>query len=44
LDRDEECVVLKIIPIEGDIIVNGEPQKRYDEVYSELAVALLVSF
>uniref|UniRef100_T1ICX8 non-specific serine/threonine protein kinase n=1 Tax=Rhodnius prolixus TaxID=13249 RepID=T1ICX8_RHOPR len=30
--------VLKIIPIEGDIFVNGEKQKTYAEIYSELLI------
>ncbi|KAK9509663.1 hypothetical protein O3M35_006927 [Rhynocoris fuscipes] len=31
--------VLKIIPIEGDFLVNGEKQKRYEEIYTELIIA-----
>lgn len=36
---DEVPVVLKIIPIEGDLIVNGGPQKRFSEILSEIVIA-----
>lgn len=32
--------VLKIIPIEGDQIVNGERQKKFDEILSELVISV----
>ncbi|XP_047114383.1 uncharacterized protein LOC124794785 isoform X1 [Schistocerca piceifrons] len=35
--------VLKIIPIEGHILVNGEKQKKYEEVLSELVIAMELS-
>lgn len=35
--------VLKIIPIEGVILVNGEKQKKYSEVLSELVIAIELS-
>lgn len=31
--------VIKIIPIEGVMEVNGEPQKTYREIFSEVCVA-----
>ncbi|XP_014601992.1 PREDICTED: uncharacterized protein LOC106785783 [Polistes canadensis] len=31
--------VLKIIPIEGDQLVNGEPQKKFNEILSEIVIA-----
>lgn len=36
-------VVLKIVPMEGDTPVNGEPQKRAAEILAEAAVALTLS-
>lgn len=30
--------VVKIIPIDGDLKVNGEQQKKFDEVLSELII------
>lgn len=38
-----QAVVLKIIPIEGQIEVNGEQQKRFDEVLSEIVIAMELS-
>lgn len=38
-----QVVVLKIIPIEGPIDVNGEPQKKYDEILSEIVIAMELS-
>ncbi|XP_030754031.1 serine/threonine-protein kinase haspin-like [Sitophilus oryzae] len=35
--------VLKIIPIEGDQIVNGEAQKKFEEILSETIIALELS-
>ncbi|KAK3878454.1 hypothetical protein Pcinc_016912 [Petrolisthes cinctipes] len=32
----EDATVLKIMPIEGDFDVNGEPQKKFDEIMSEI--------
>lgn len=37
------AIVLKIIPIEGSIEVNGEPQKKFDEILSEIVIALQLS-
>lgn len=36
-------IVLKIIPIEGDLIVNGEPQKRFDEILQEIVISMELS-
>ncbi|KAG5682986.1 hypothetical protein PVAND_012300 [Polypedilum vanderplanki] len=36
-------VVLKIIPIEGELLVNGEPQKRFDEILSEIVISMELS-
>lgn len=36
-------VVLKIIPIEGNIEVNGEPQKKFDEILAEIVIAMELS-
>lgn len=38
-----EPIVLKIIPIEGDLLVNGEVQKKYDEILSEIVIAMELS-
>lgn len=35
--------VLKIIPIDGKLEVNGEPQKKFDEIISEIVIALQLS-
>jgi len=35
--------VLKVIPIEGDILVNMEPQKRYAEILSEIVITMELS-
>lgn len=32
-------VILKIIPIEGDQLINGEIQKKYDEILAEIIIA-----
>ncbi|KAK4328817.1 hypothetical protein Pmani_000791 [Petrolisthes manimaculis] len=32
----EDATVLKIMPIEGDFDVNGEPQKKFHEIMSEI--------
>lgn len=37
------AIVLKIIPIEGTLEVNGEPQKKFDEILSEIVIALQLS-
>lgn len=36
-------VVLKIIPIEGSIEVNGELQKKFDKILSEIVIAMELS-
>ncbi|KPJ16210.1 Putative serine/threonine-protein kinase haspin-like [Papilio machaon] len=41
--RDGEARVLKVIPIAGDIKVNGEPQKGYHEIISEIVIAMELS-
>lgn len=40
---DDVPIVLKIIPIEGDLLVNGEQQKRYDEILSEIVISMELS-
>ncbi|CAH1173743.1 unnamed protein product [Phaedon cochleariae] len=35
--------VMKVIPIEGDQIVNGERQKKFDEILSEVVIAMELS-
>ncbi|XP_063221720.1 uncharacterized protein LOC134530636 isoform X2 [Bacillus rossius redtenbacheri] len=35
--------VLKIIPIEGDLEVNGAMQKKYEEILSEIVIAMELS-
>lgn len=40
---DDSTIVLKIIPIEGDLIVNGEQQKRFDEILSEVVISMELS-
>ncbi|XP_068634008.1 metacaspase-2 [Battus philenor] len=41
--RDGRARVLKVIPIAGDIKVNGEPQKAYHEIISEIVIAMELS-
>jgi hypothetical protein len=31
--------VIKIIPVEGDKIINGDRQKKYEEIVSEIIIA-----
>ncbi|KAI4499832.1 hypothetical protein M0802_005088 [Mischocyttarus mexicanus] len=38
-EKEEQKSVLKIIPIEGDQLVNGEPQKKFNEILSEIVIA-----
>lgn len=38
-----EAVVLKIIPIEGQLQINGESQKKFDEILSEIVIAMELS-
>lgn len=38
-----QAVVLKIIPIEGTLEINGEPQKKFDEILSEIVIAMELS-
>ncbi|XP_025193755.1 protein PF14_0175 [Melanaphis sacchari] len=33
------CTIVKIIPIEGEVNINGEQQKKMSEVYSEVVIA-----
>lgn len=47
-DRDRQPVfplqvVFKIVPLEGDLLVNGETQKRSEEILAEVAIALTLS-
>ncbi|CAH2046924.1 unnamed protein product, partial [Iphiclides podalirius] len=41
--RDGQARVLKIIPIAGDTKVNGEPQKGFHEIISEIVIAMELS-
>ena len=36
----EGATVLKVMPIEGDFLVNGEPQKKFEEILSEIVISL----
>lgn len=36
-------IVLKIIPIEGDQLINGETQKRFDEILQEIVISMELS-
>ncbi|XP_033210480.1 microtubule-associated protein futsch isoform X2 [Belonocnema kinseyi] len=38
-DNGSDNSVIKIIPIEGDVNVNGEPQKKFHEILSEIVIA-----
>lgn len=38
-NTDGSATVLKIIPIEGALPVNGEHQKKFDEIISEIIIA-----
>lgn len=38
-----EIIVLKIIPIEGSLIVNGETQKKFDEILPEVLISMKLS-
>ncbi|XP_008559839.1 uncharacterized protein LOC103580019 [Microplitis demolitor] len=38
-DDKKDKSVIKIIPIEGSELVNGEPQKKYGEILSEIIIA-----
>lgn len=40
---DDVPIVLKIIPIEGELLVNGESQKRFDEILSEIVISMELS-
>lgn len=35
--------VFKIVPLEGSLLVNGEVQKRAEEILAEVAIALTLS-
>lgn len=35
---------MKIIPIEGDQMVNGEKQKKFEEILSEIIIAEYVYY
>nr|XP_050861834.1 uncharacterized protein LOC127069144 isoform X1 [Vespula vulgaris]XP_050861835.1 uncharacterized protein LOC127069144 isoform X1 [Vespula vulgaris]XP_050861836.1 uncharacterized protein LOC127069144 isoform X1 [Vespula vulgaris]XP_050861837.1 uncharacterized protein LOC127069144 isoform X1 [Vespula vulgaris]XP_050861838.1 uncharacterized protein LOC127069144 isoform X1 [Vespula vulgaris] len=38
-EKNRQKSVLKIIPIEGVQLVNGEPQKKFNEILSEIVIA-----
>ncbi|XP_068228697.1 uncharacterized protein Haspin [Palaemon carinicauda] len=42
-DNMDGATVLKLMPIEGDFEVNGEPQKRFSEIISEIIISLELS-
>ena len=42
--RDGRARVLKIVPIAGHIKVNGEDQKDYHEIISEIVIAMWVLY
>lgn len=35
----DEKSVIKFIPIEGEKLINGEPQKKFHEILSEIVIA-----
>lgn len=37
-NSEGKCVVMKIIPIEGEQLVNGEHQKKFEEIISEIII------
>lgn len=39
-EHEDKKSVIKIIPIEGNELVNGEPQKKFQEILSEIVIAL----
>ncbi|XP_054004826.1 uncharacterized protein LOC128890400 isoform X1 [Hylaeus anthracinus] len=39
-EYEDKKTVIKIIPIEGDVHVNGEPQKKFHEILSEIIIAM----
>ena len=39
-EHEDKKSVIKIIPIEGSELVNGEPQKKFQEILSEIVIAL----
>ena len=39
MSKEDGCV-LKIIPIEGEQDVNGEPQKKFGEILSEIVIKM----
>ncbi|XP_060687516.1 uncharacterized protein haspin [Hemiscyllium ocellatum] len=43
INDDGKCVVFKIIPIEGEKPVNGEPQKKFEEVLPEIIISKQLS-
>jgi hypothetical protein len=40
LSEGQEKSVLKIIPFGGQVLVNGEPQKKFEEILSEVVIAM----
>lgn len=40
LSEGQDKSVLKVIPIEGVDLVNGEPQKKYEDILSEIVIAM----
>lgn len=40
MSEGQDRSVLKVIPIEGEACVNGEPQKKFEEILSEIVIAM----
>lgn len=40
LKNGKKKSVIKIIPIEGDQLINGEKQKTFEEIFSELVITV----
>lgn len=43
INNDGNDVVFKIVPIEGEKYVNGEPQKKFEEILSEIMISKKLS-
>lgn len=39
-DQDGNSTVMKVIPIEGSEMVNDTPQKKFEEILSEIVIAM----
>lgn len=36
--KKDQVTLMKIIPVEGDLLVNNEPQKRFQEIITEVVI------